>query len=179
MTLETPFPVTKQVNCIDTYPKRSFKCQCVPKPEFGNKKKFYPLCEPHLDKMKIKAQILLIEWRPLRREHLVKLFVGVVGNVGEHVAEVDERVDLVQPGRSHQRRDGRRPAGTVVRASKQIIFASLRHWTNLVFNPIVINLQTTIVGVANQTLPFTEHVGNRLKNSLLKTPGETNVWEKN
>jgi len=42
MILETPFPVTKQVNCTDTYPKRSFGCQCVPKPEFGNKRKFPP-----------------------------------------------------------------------------------------------------------------------------------------
>jgi len=120
-----------------------------------------------------------LEWRPLRWEQLVEPFVGVVGNAGEHVAEVDERVDLVQLGCSHQRIDGRRQAGTVVRASKQIIFASQRHRTNLVFNQIVINLQTTIVGVANQTLSITEHSGNRLKNSVLKTPGETNVWEKN
>jgi len=40
MTMETPFPVTKQMNGTDTFPKRSFKCQCVPKPEFGNKKKY-------------------------------------------------------------------------------------------------------------------------------------------
>ena len=86
----------------------------------------------------------------------------MVGNAGEHVAEVDERVDLVQLGCSHQRIDGRRPTGTVVRDGKQIIFASQRHRTNLVFNPIVVNLRTTIVGVANQTLPITEYVGKRL-----------------
>ena len=74
--------------------------------------------------------------------------------IGKHVAEVDERVELVQFGRSHQRIDGRRPAGTVVRAGKQIIFASQRHRTNLVFNPIVVNLQATIVSVANQAFPI-------------------------
>lgn len=81
-----------------------------------------------------------------------------IDDPGEDVAQVGERINIVQLTGFDQRSDGGPMVGAAVRTCKQRVFPVQRDRTDGAFDGVVVELNAAIIDEARQALPARERI---------------------
>ena len=84
-----------------------------------------------------------------------------MGDIGQHMAQPGLGVDTAQLGRADQRVDGGGAFAAAVGASKQVVAAADGHAAQSAFRRRVVDLDGTVLTVAQQRRPEFERVQDR------------------
>jgi hypothetical protein len=80
------------------------------------------------------------------------------GDAGEHVAEIEFRIEAVELGRADQRVEGGCAFSTRVRTGEEVVLSAQSHGVQSAFRAVVIDLQATILEIAREGTPVRERV---------------------
>lgn len=87
------------------------------------------------------------------RQQFFDAAVGQRRQPREHILQIGIRIMPIEPGRLDQAHHGSRPPSRPQRAREQPVLAPKRHRPDLVFDPVVVDRQATIVQVARERRP--------------------------
>jgi len=99
---------------------------------------------------------------PIPGQQVADAIDGMVGDAGEHVAQISLWIELAHLGGLDQGIDRGRANAAGIGAGKKIVFPSHRQWPDRPFGGIVGHLQSAVGGVARQRRPARDRVTNRL-----------------
>ncbi|MGY3078121.1 hypothetical protein ACVWZZ_004529 [Bradyrhizobium sp. LM6.10] len=110
------------------------------------------------------------------RKQLVDLAAAIAADgSSEEVADVSERVDIVQLADFDQRRDGGPMLGSTAAARERRIFPIERNWTDGAFHDIVVELDPAIMDEVRQILLAREGITHVLR-KLALLAYQTVLW---
>jgi len=101
---------------------------------------------------------------PLIWQELGEPAGGVGTDAVEDIAQIDERIDVEElAGGEEAGQDGGRPASGVA-AEEDPVLATHSHPSQAALGPVVVDLQVTVLGVAEERRPVAEGIGNGFAN---------------
>gem|GEM_PF-5419661 len=111
-----------------------------------------PLTKSFFEKLKLLARL------PGVRQELVALLERMIGNSGEHIFEIGERLHIMLFCCGDQRVNHRCAASAVMRTGKQIVPAAKRQRPNQILDQVIVALQYAVFDVMNEPRPLRQGI---------------------
>ena len=86
---------------------------------------------------------------------------GMIGDMGQYVAQIVVRINAVEPGGTDEQVHGRPALATAVGSHKQEVIASQAASPQRILGNVIVNFGNPVLAVIRQSLPVVEHVVDR------------------
>jgi dihydrodipicolinate reductase len=94
-------------------------------------------------------------------QQLLNAIDGMIGDMGQHIAQISLRINAVQPGAADERVHGRSALATTVSPHEQEVLASQAASPQGIFGDVIVDFGNPVLAVIRQGLPLVEHVVDR------------------